>query len=57
MDYCRHPLLQRPPRINLITGESEVISIGCGAERLRGTQCGPNGNLWEPKDALPVGLV
>jgi hypothetical protein len=51
--YCRHPLTQRPPRQNPVTGEMETINVTCDTERMLGTQCGPDGTLWQSKDDLP----
>jgi hypothetical protein len=50
--WCNQPLLQRPPYINQVTGEQRRPRWLCDTERhYPGGKCGPDGDLWEPKDA------
>jgi hypothetical protein len=58
---CLHPLVQRPPEIDPVTGVSRSHRWLCSSERSLATICGPDGKLWEPKDGQeeqkPAGFV
>jgi hypothetical protein len=51
--YCNQPQLQRAPYIHPMSGEEMHPRWLCENERSLGTKCGPDGNLWEPKDGAP----
>jgi hypothetical protein len=58
--YCGNPACARPPVLDAASGKTVVVERLCWSARNIGGPCGPDGNLWEPKDeepADPVGFV